>query len=1209
MDLDSHGSKIIANHIIGIQNMIKLFFITSLSTFLLASTALSVDLSTCAYECCATDFSASNFRIAVDESGTPLGCDCSCIPGHQVSYYLSVDLTNEASAGVYNIWILYDKYENGVDVGRFKSCLVIVLAGQSSTTATVPFSWTYGASLELRNVIITWSTSPFDANSNEPSQCHPPAQSWCISEVAIETPVSCTITAPDAVCANSNGNTASVPGQPGASYSWSVSGGTIASGQGTNSITWSSGSSSPAVITVTVSRGTCSKTCTKSVIVNPKPDCTITAPNAVCADSAGNTASVADAGHGASYEWSIQGGTITSSQPYGPSITWTAGGSGLATLSVTVSNGNGCSASSIKDVTINPHPDCTITAPDEVCPGSSGNVASVGDAGQGASYEWSIQGGTITGGLGTNSIIWTAGGIGLATLSITVSNGNGCSASCTKDVKIDPHPVCTLTVPNIVCAGSTGNTASVADAGIGASYEWSIQGGTITSSQPYGPSITWTAGDAGIATIGVTVMSASGCPATCSKEIAVENCDSKITKVTPGSTEVCAGTAVQIKAHATGERNIRSVTLYYKKQGDAGYTSAAMQIQGINPDHKDADWAAALTGQMAGTQISYYITASDQDGNEARAPAGGQPDYLITWRNCNEPEIVVTPETSVVCVGIGKNIVADVTSTYPVKSVTLFYTDPSGPHEVEMNLDSGTPMDSRWVYFLPNYPDGTVITYYVVVVDEQGNVARAPEGEGSYQLTWIICRNGLQLTKTASSSVVGPGGAVTYTVTYANTGGIDLQNVVITESYPHGVSFISASPAPDSGTNNRWTIGTLPAHASGVITIDVRAPDDPNIKFSFEQEARGTGFVRTYKDLTTGREPYSLMNVVSATAQDIQGVRAVSYVTVSGEAGTKAAMRESGSGTYTRDEGLYYYKENRSIKDVSNLSASYHATVFDLPKNRSIGYASTWTERECAKNYITSESVNEEYRYATMVKRDSSIWLDRNGTNMAVDSQFEGTRHAGYAAVSGPDGKGHISTLKELSSDYAGSFRVKEKLGTTFSNRSNAITGVKHHDSPHATIYQEGQQDNRDNSNLNYTISILNDGNRALGPIYMRDVFPAGTFFLDASTRPSDPNEADLIDSPYANWTFTYLPVGRSVTLYLRVKIYQVIDVPVNWVYVSAGYGGSWIEISNSTATNSNWLSCTPQGVCKKTSSGWNPPDWGFDRTEDICSSCIMQGL
>ncbi|MFZ3149043.1 MAG: PKD domain-containing protein [Methanothrix sp.] len=669
------------------------------------------------------------------------------------------------------------------------------------------------------------------------------------------------------------------------------------------------------------------------------------------------------------------------------------------------------------------------------------------------------------------------------------------------------------------------------------------------------------------------------------------DCKPGILSVTPGSAEVCAGNDQVISARATSSVGISSMMLHYTDS--TGQYETSMEI-----DQGSSLWTESIPDQPAGTAVEYYIIATSTNGDVSRMPQEGS--YRLTWIDCKPGILSVTPGSAEVCAGNDQAIRARAISPVGISSMMLYYTDSAGQYETRMVIDDGaSPKDASWTGLIQTHPEGNVVEYYIVATSTNGDTARMPQ-DGSYRLTWVICN--VDLNKTASSSTVAPGGTITYTITYRNRGQNDISDVIITENYPAGTIFISASPPPDSGTDNRWTIGDLPGGASGTITIEVRAPDEAKINFFMDQSAKGQGFVRTYKDLNTGREPQVLTNQVSMSARGIAGQFAISKVTISGEEGTKLAMRESGSGTYAREEQLRYLRENRSIKDVSNLSASHQATNFQLPGNESINYNSKWTDREKAKNYVTSESVEESYRYATKINKESQIELDRNGTNMTADSQFEGMRHAGYFKASNPDAKGHVSPLMEMSSDYTGSFRVKERLGTTFSNRSNAITTVKHYDQPHVTIYQRSEIDNTNENNLNYTISILNDGNRTLGPIYLMDLFPAGTSFFDASARPS----GELLpESEHVNWTFTSLPMGRSLTIYLTLMRYVVIEPPVNWVYVKAGYDGNWITANNSTISNFNWLSSTPTSTREKMATGdWNPPEWGFDQSEDICRSC-----
>src|SRR5262249_35812620 len=90
-------------------------------------------------------------------------------------------------------------------------------------------------------------------------------------------------------------------------------------------------------------------------------------------------------------------------------------------------------------------PDATITAPAQVCSGSSGNAASVPDAGAGATYAWTIGNGTITGGNGTRSIAFTAGNSGSVTLGVTVVKGAGCSATDDASPTISSSGACVST--------------------------------------------------------------------------------------------------------------------------------------------------------------------------------------------------------------------------------------------------------------------------------------------------------------------------------------------------------------------------------------------------------------------------------------------------------------------------------------------------------------------------------------------------------------------------------------------------------------------------------------------------------------------------------------------------------------------------------------------------------------------------------------------
>ncbi len=340
----------------------------------------------------------------------------------------------------------------------------------------------------------------------------------CISPIPLAI-----IATPLSVCSLSSGNIASVPfACYGATYKWTITNGTITGGTGTRCITYTAGASGSATLSVTVtnSNGCSASSGNQTVVIGGLPVATITTVSSVCAASGSHTASVPAGSVGTKYAWSISNGSINSGCNAN-SITYSAGASGSVTLAVIVTNSSGCKASpGNKLVTIIALPNPTITAASSVCASSTANTASVNNAGSGASYAWTISGGAITSGSGTSSIKYTAGATGYVTFNITVTNSNGCKATCIKTVTIITLPAATITASLSVCGGSASNIASVSNGGTGATYAWSISNGTITSGGTTS-SIKYTAGSSGTVALRITVSNSTGCKATGSKNVTI----------------------------------------------------------------------------------------------------------------------------------------------------------------------------------------------------------------------------------------------------------------------------------------------------------------------------------------------------------------------------------------------------------------------------------------------------------------------------------------------------------------------------------------------------------------------------------------------------------------------------------------------------------------------------------------------------------------
>src|SRR5262249_4791683 len=328
------------------------------------------------------------------------------------------------------------------------------------------------------------STSPVTLNVQVSTAAGCPATGS--KQVTVNPLPSCTITGGNAVCGASTNNTYSGPAGPNRSYAWQISGdGSINGANNAQNVSVNAGASGSFTLTLTVTdtQTGCSSVCAKTVTVNPLPSCSIMGPSTVCSSSTSNTYS-GPAGANLSYVWQISGSGSINGASNAQNVSVNAGVSGSFTLTLTVTNTQtGCSSVCTKTVTIGESTNTTITAPDAVCALSTGNTASVPNAGQGATYNWTITNGTITSGQGTNSITWTAGSTSPVTLNVQVSTAAGCPATGSKQVTVKALPSADAGPDQTKCQNESGTTSftvtGVVTAGSATPF-WSVFGTTGT---------------------------------------------------------------------------------------------------------------------------------------------------------------------------------------------------------------------------------------------------------------------------------------------------------------------------------------------------------------------------------------------------------------------------------------------------------------------------------------------------------------------------------------------------------------------------------------------------------------------------------------------------------------------------------------------------------------------------------------------------------
>ena len=243
----------------------------------------------------------------------------------------------------------------------------------------------------------------------------------------------------------------------------------------------------------------------------------IQAPKVVTINQADNQALVPDQSQ-ARFQWAIEGGTITQGTDT-HAITFVATDVGTVHLTCTetldspVDTWNSqAMVTRIAEAYIKAVPPAQtpqITTARYATQNQDGYVATVPDQ-AGCRFDWSLDNGIITEGMGTSSITFKPQAIGDLHLECVATNEAGTAAAPGQAIVLVVPPPASpvIDAPTLVTANEPGFSASVAEQS-GCTYAWIIQGGTITSIADL-PSVVFTPGNSGSVILTCTAIDAAG---------------------------------------------------------------------------------------------------------------------------------------------------------------------------------------------------------------------------------------------------------------------------------------------------------------------------------------------------------------------------------------------------------------------------------------------------------------------------------------------------------------------------------------------------------------------------------------------------------------------------------------------------------------------------------------------------------------------------
>jgi gliding motility-associated-like protein len=288
-------------------------------------------------------------------------------------------------------------------------------------------------------------------------------------------------------------------------------------------------------VTLTVTTAaTCTNTTSKQVTVNPLPLVNFNAlpSNVVCAGSTitFNSASSIASGTIANYGWRVSDNTgnfnfSTALVSVNNALAQTFATAGTYNVRLIVTSASGCSDSATKSVTVNANPTAVINVnpgSNQICIYETFTFTSTGSiAGSGAisNYAWTFGDGSTSS--AANPAIKSYANPGSYTVTLTITNSNGCTNFTSKTVTVNPKPVVNFSASN-VCFGYTMNFTDASTTGASSTYLWNFgdpASGVSNTSPTQNTSHNFTT--AGTYNVKLVVTNATGCKDSVSKLVTV----------------------------------------------------------------------------------------------------------------------------------------------------------------------------------------------------------------------------------------------------------------------------------------------------------------------------------------------------------------------------------------------------------------------------------------------------------------------------------------------------------------------------------------------------------------------------------------------------------------------------------------------------------------------------------------------------------------
>jgi len=303
------------------------------------------------------------------------------------------------------------------------------------------------------------------------------------------------------------------------------------------------------------------------------------------------------------------------------------------------------------------------------------------------------------------------------------------------------------------------------------------------------------------------------------------------------------------------------------------------------------------------------------------------------------------------------------------------------------------------------------------------------------------------------------------------------------------------------------------------------------------------------EDYTGSFQVNEMVDEYGSNVRSDKSVTGYGYAAVDKRVSNNQRTYESGTGSYQSDEKI----ETASNYIAKDINLVYGPTNYSYSPSFATNQNIKWSEGMWSKSGVLAGG-------AILAALPTSGCGGEAPANTSAPATYISER---YSSLNYLDKETVAASLNEMKTNASFSGMADFRAKATYSNKTGEIdneeryvgeyditrkvqlTGVSKYGRPHITVTKEGNMTtrwfNKTMANVaEYTITIVNDGNVALAPIHIRDIFPPGTEYIYSSIRPESYTNSE------ANWSLMNLGVGNSIQLELTLNVTEY--APANLV-------------------------------------------------------------